>query len=138
MNETEKAIRDTLEALGLVNRLFRDAASSLGRLPQVKSVATALEIMSYENGSRIEGYVDAELQDGNGISWLLDVQWNADSWTIRATLEKNSAAGNEVIEQLPPANIADVELLPEALTGIAKKLLDFGSEGTSTANKSKI
>jgi hypothetical protein len=124
----EEAVREVLESLGRVNRLFRDAASRLKRLPQVESVATALEVMNYENGPCVEGYIDAELRDGNGVSWRFDVTWDADYWHIRGTLERNSALGNEVMERIPPEIVPRSAGLPEALARTAEQLLRLRSK----------
>lgn len=128
---TERQVRQILQSLGRINRLFRDAATRLRRLPQVDSVSTALEIMDYESGPCIEGYLDAELRDGNGLSWCFDVTWDNDSWTIRGTLQKNSAAGNEVLARGKPENVRKLELLPQALIATAQALLELRSDEVS-------
>lgn len=131
-NNGEETVREVLEALGRVNRFFRDAAVGLDRLPQIESVATALEVMHYDNGSCIEGYVDAELKDGNGFSWLLKVTWDAGSWTIRGRLEKNSASGNETVEEITSKSVPRVGLLPDVLTETVEKLLQLRPQELKT------
>jgi len=94
-------------------------------MPQVENVATALEIMNYDSGPLIEGYVDAELSDGNGICWRLDVTWDSNSWNIRGVLERNSASGTDILERMPPQNVPEIAQLPEALARAAGKLLSL-------------
>jgi hypothetical protein len=65
MNNQESTIREVLECIGNVNRLFRDMAVTLRRSPEVQNSLTGLEIISYKNGTNVEGYLDAELLDGN-------------------------------------------------------------------------
>src|SRR5579863_2180118 len=127
-NDAGKMVREVLESLGHINRAFRDTATKLERLPQVENTVTALEVMSYENGPSIEGYIDAELKGGSGISWRFDVRWDADSWNIRGTLERNTASGNEVVQRVPPENVTQIVQLPEALTRMAQRLLELRSE----------
>ena len=93
---------------------------------------TALEVMRYESGSCVEGYIDAELRDGNGISWRFDVTWDSDYWKIRGMLERNSAFGNEVVEQIPPEIVPRSAGLPEALARTAERLVQLRSKEVTT------
>jgi hypothetical protein len=65
-----------------------------------------LEVIGYENGPQIEGSVDVELQDGNVISWILEVTWNTDAWIIEANrkasiVDGQFVDGQEVVAELP-------------------------------------
>lgn len=131
-NNGEETVREVLEALGRVNRFFRDAAEGLGRLPEIESVGIALEVMHYESGPCVEGYVEADLKDGSGFSWLLGVTWDAASWTIRGRLEKNSASGSETVEEITSESVPRVVLLPDVLTGTAEKLLQLRPQELKT------
>jgi len=65
----------------------------ISRMKRVEKALNAVEVIKYESGTLIEECVDAELNDGTAISWLLDVSWTSDSWTIEASLEMSSAGG---------------------------------------------
>jgi hypothetical protein len=123
MTELQDSLRQILDSLGRVNRRLRDAAVKLGRSPKVVGASASLEVMGYENKSCVEGYVEAELKDGNGISWLFDLEWNNGSWVVRGSLERYSAVGRETLDEVPEEEISDVKLLPGTLDRIAQKLL---------------
>jgi hypothetical protein len=123
MNAIESDTRVILNALAKVTRLLRDHGVSVRLKPGVKSVATSLEVVEYDNGPMIEGYVDAELEDGTALSWRLDVRWTEVSFEIDATLERISGAGSETLRQLPESVIRDARELPDALIEVTRSLL---------------
>lgn len=127
MSPDEITIRKILKVLGATNRLLRDHAVAVERRPNVKSAVTKLEVVNYENGPRVEGFVDAEMDNGTGLCWCLDVTWTDDSFQIEATLDRNSSDGSETLERIPTAYVHDVKQLPEILTRVTRALLALDS-----------
>jgi hypothetical protein len=54
-----------------------------------------LKFVKSTSGYVIAGHVDAELRDGTAISWLLDVTWTDQLWTVEAGLARSTGKGQE-------------------------------------------
>jgi hypothetical protein len=98
--------RQLLETLAQLNSVFRDHEIKYRKLEHVSGVTKYLEVIEYEDGPQIEGSVDVELQDGNVISWILEVTWNKDEWIIAANrkasiVDGQFVDGQKVVAELP-------------------------------------
>lgn len=94
------------------------------RRSDVKSTKTRLEVVNYQTGPMVEGFVEAE---GTALCWSFDLTWTDDAFRIKATLDRSSSKGSETLEQLPAKVLHNVEQLPEALTDITRALLALNS-----------
>ena len=125
MNAEETA-RKILGALGQVNRILRNHAVRLEQRPDVKSTETRLEVVNYQNGPMVEGFVEAEMDNGTALCWCLDLTWSEDTFRIEGSLDRNSVEGSETLKQLPVKALRNVEQLPDALAEITHTLLALG------------
>lgn len=123
MNAQENIIRELLKVLGETTRLLREHASVLERRPDVKSVSTRCEVVYYKSGSMIEGFVDAELNDGTGLSWCLDVTWSDNSFHVEATLDRSSKGGSETLQRLHVPEMYNVNEFCKVLSSATRALL---------------
>ena len=119
----ETAARRMLEAMAETNRLFREAAFEIGRLQNVAKVISSCEVFKFEAESTLEAYLDAELKDGNGISWLLDVAWTDTEWIIRRKLVRSTNSGQDTIKEMPTKTIERFEEFVESLPRMASELM---------------
>ena len=120
---SEEITRKTLKALGEANRLLREHAVEVERMPGVKSTTTRLEVVEYQSGSMVEGFVEAEMQNNTGLCWCLDVRWTDESFKIEATLDRNSSCETETIKRVPLEVVHNVEDFPGVLIRVTRDLL---------------
>jgi hypothetical protein len=119
-NSTAKRL---LGALAVTDRLLRDHAVQLRRSSAVAKAHACLEVVSYENGPVLEGYVEAELTSGDTVCWGLDVRWTQASWNLEATLDRKIGDRQETVKELPAESATDFESFLELLGRVLKDLL---------------
>lgn len=122
-NAQDAAAKQLLETLADINRVLRDHVVELRRSSVATSAETYLEAIAYTNGPVLEGYVDAKLANGGSACWCLDVRWNHDSWTIDATLTKQSGDRQETIAELPVATVTSLDDFLSTLRRVVGELL---------------
>jgi hypothetical protein len=114
--------------LGEITRTLREHAIAMERKPGVISAQTRLEVVNYESGPMIEGFVETEMSDGTSVCWCLDVKWTQDSFLIEATLDRNSDVGSETLRRLPERVVQNTGELPNALAETTRTLLALSPE----------
>jgi hypothetical protein len=126
MNVSKESIaKRLLEALAETNHALREGAIEIRRLRGVAKATSICEVFKYTTDSTLEAYLDAELRDGNEISWLLDVVWTDADWTIRRILVKSDSSGQETIKELPTKTIEGFDELVEILPRMTVELLSL-------------
>ena len=122
----ERIARQVLESIAQATSLFRERAVSIERLPSVKRTITALEFYKSVNGPPVlSGYLDAQLQDGTAVSWLLDVTWTDETWIMNLKLARSSGGEQEVLQELPTITVQTVPELPSKLSQAVRQLLEI-------------
>jgi hypothetical protein len=111
--------------LGEATLLFRDNANRISSFGNVLKTLTACEIVKYQTGLILEAYIDAELRDGNGVSWLLSVDWTDTAWVLKGKLVKSDINGQESLKELSPRTIEQFEDFLLNLIPFSKELLAF-------------
>jgi hypothetical protein len=122
-DDKEATARRVLGALAEASSAFREAAIEIGRLKNVDETLSAFEAIKYETEATLEGYLDAELKGGNGISWLLDVTWTESEWSIRGKMVKSTSAGQETFHELAGETLNTFDEFVEYLPRIIQQLL---------------
>jgi hypothetical protein len=117
------AVKRLLETLAETNRLLRDHAVKLRRSPAVTKARTSLEVVSYRNGPVLEGYVEAELTDGEVVCWCLDVRWTPDSWSVETTVDRKTGDRQKTVKELPTETATDIDGFLEVLERAVRALL---------------
>jgi len=110
-------------ALALIDQQFSELASTLGRLPGVSSTTMAISPKRYADGDRVECYVDAELQSGNGVGWWLEFRFVDGSWIIESSVKHNTEEGENEILGLPTRYAVDDDDLIDELSGASAGLV---------------
>ncbi len=122
----ERTARKVMETMARVTFLLRDHAVIIGRLPSVNKTLTALEFYDSVNGPPIlSGYSEAQLKNGGAISWLLDVTWTDDNWTIESEVVRSVGGEQETIQKLPMIVVRTVDEFPQTLAEAVRHLLDI-------------
>lgn len=128
----ETTARRLLEVLARIKDLLRNHGIVIRRQKNVSRTQDALEVIPYNSGPVIEGYVEAELQDGSAISWLLDVTWNNEQWKIAARLTRSARDTQETLWELEEQTVSDFEQFTNRLTEVVKQLLLASAPGLNS------
>jgi hypothetical protein len=122
-NESKYAVK-ILEALATCNSIFTELAAKVRNQANVTRVIHNLECRQYQSEFCIEGYVDAELHDGNAVAWYLEVRWNDEVWVIESRILVNDPQGQYTLKQFPDKII---KTLDEFAEEILKTALDLSN-----------
>jgi hypothetical protein len=106
-----------LETLAEVKDLLRNHSIAMDRLSDVTHV------IPYNRGPVLEGYVEAEIQDGSALSWLLEATWDDEGWQIEASVVRTTRDTQETLQELPPENIPSFDQFTVRLVAVVKELL---------------
>lgn len=120
-NESKYAVK-TLEALANCNSILIELTAKVRNQTKVTKVIHNLECRKYQSDFCIEGYVEAELHEGNIVTWYLEAGWNADGWVIESCILVNDDQGQYTLKQFPDKII---ETLDEFTEEILKTALDL-------------
>jgi hypothetical protein len=90
-----------LEGLASINSKLLELTEITRNHSKVARVLHSLECREYRTGSVLEGYVDAELENGKSLAWWLEVHWSGDTWAIETKVLLSDSSGQDVIRDLP-------------------------------------
>jgi hypothetical protein len=128
-NRDEIVGRRVFEALANVKEAFRNHSVEVRRLKSVLKTLQAVEVIKYESGSILEGYSEAELSDGTTLSWLLDVNWTENSWTIETKLARSRNSEQDTVHELPAIKVDTLDEFLERLLATTHRLLGLRPPG---------
>src|SRR5260370_27681126 len=95
----------------------------LRRLSAVANAQACLEPAFYANGPVLEGYVEANLTNGDVVCWCLDVRWNQDSWAVEATLDRKTGDRQQTVGEIPVETVNDFDAFLKVLKRVVRELL---------------
>ena len=99
-------------------------ARSLRKNQAVDAVSDKLDVREYpEGGLQIEAYVDAELKNGEALTWWLEARLNDGVWTVDGSLTRNSSGLQDLLEQVKPRTCTTPSDLAQALGAVARELI---------------
>jgi hypothetical protein len=119
----ETTARQLMDTLAQLTELFRHNAVTVGKHTKVSKTLNALEFTRSTTGPLLTGYLDAELKDGTALSWLLDVAWTDESWSIQAKLARSTRDGQDTIQELPGEEISGFEYFRSRILDTTRRLL---------------
>lgn len=103
MDEASHDAAEFLRAVGRSRRCFAELSVRLESRPEVVRVLHDLTPgLAPGQGAdclSVDGYVDAELQSGDAVAWLLDVLWDGEQWTISHWVARNGEFGQEQLTE---------------------------------------
>lgn len=108
--------------LGDVSSKMRTLADSLRSRGQVTRVDRTCDPRNGDAGPSVEWFVDAELSNGEALSWHLLVYWSENGWIIESEVRRVHAAGSDLEIQLETQR-AGHEELSDALLAAADELV---------------
>ena len=105
-------------------------ASHLSGNPAVRSAEFDISARNYPlSGEVIEIYLDAELCDGNALSWYADITPEGDCWLLESRIARHSADGQDTMERFPDvcAAPADIPARLERAVENARKIETYAT-----------
>jgi hypothetical protein len=101
MDVKSKQAIDLLEMIADSNEKFIALSQYLRSKSTVIRVLHSFECRKYATGAMLQGYVDAEVQNGKAICWWLEVHWGKGKWVIEFRVLVNGDQGQETIKEFP-------------------------------------
>ena len=92
MKSDNLAAVEFIRACALANKHVRDFSNAVRGMPGVMAVSASQDMFGQdeqewpESPIGVAWYVDAELDDGSVVCWVLDVTWEKSTWTISREL----------------------------------------------------
>lgn len=101
MDAESKQAANLLEIIADSNEKLITLSQGLRSKTEVIRVLHSLECRRYSTGTVLQGYVDAEIQNGKAICWWLEVHWGEGKWVIESRVLVNSDQGQETAKEFP-------------------------------------
>ena len=113
-------INGILAVIGECHRQLQDHAIRLRNLAAVREVSHSVYMPLMVDAFRLQEFVEAEIQNGEEISWCFEVTLTTTDISVEADVRRNHSRGQEVLETLGEFRFsAEAEcsvLLPEITT----------------------
>src|SRR5256886_13810257 len=107
-----------LQLLGRCTRKLAEFANEIRQERGVRSVSSRVECLDYLSGPTLEGYVDAELDTGNAITWWVEIpSLTSENCSVLTEVLVNTGEGQERLMERKPATIGSFEDLERELGG---------------------
>jgi hypothetical protein len=81
-----------------------------------------MEAIPIEGGFVLEEFVDAELHDGNALSWCVELTGTGDGLNLDADVRRNTQFGQEVVSVIVEENSLDVAKCDSQLRAVVRDL----------------
>lgn len=88
-----------LEGVVTCHEKLRGFAQTLRNRSDVTKVTHWVDLHNIKEGICVEEFVDAELSNGETVSWALEITASTSAWNLEADLRRIYHAGQDVIEQ---------------------------------------
>lgn len=111
-----------LLAIGTCHDLLKDHARQVRQHPDVCDVAHWLDAHTLGNAFQMTGFVDAELRNGEAISWRLELNLSRASFTIESDVRSIHRKGQDVIEVVAEVTYPAAEACAAGLLDTARHL----------------
>ena len=131
----DDGVTSVLRTLTVVAERLTELAAWLRGTPGVVAVRRSCWMNSEEqvedgavrvghgDGYRIEWFVEADLDSGEGLSFGLDVAWHGAEWVIEASARSQTVRGEELLLELPTRYAIDAEDLKSELISQVEMML---------------
>ncbi|MCW3094439.1 MAG: hypothetical protein JWL77_57 [Chthonomonadaceae bacterium] len=90
-------------------QIIETLALSMRKHPSVVGTHSGVELRHYESGPIIEAYVEAELSNGNAVTWWLDVRPSGKAWSFEARILGNDDRGEITLHVFPTVAASSVQ-----------------------------
>ena len=118
----DKHAYDLFITIGRCHRLLKEHAAELRLRSDVMGVTHWFDIFDVGDACRLEEYVSAELDNGQGVSWCFELTLAADGITVEADVRRNDRDGEDVLAEIAACEYRDVRDVANNLLEITRKL----------------
>jgi len=86
--------------IGRCHRLLKDHADQLASRSGVRTAKHWSDMSNVDDAFRLEEYVDAELANGQAVSWCLELTLTADGIKVEADVRRIHEEGQDVVAEI--------------------------------------
>lgn len=128
MDIESKLVIEFLEVIATSNEKLISLSETLRSHPTVVRVLRSFDCRYYRTGVMLEWYVDAELQNGYGMCWWVDVSWAETNWIIESKILINRDQNQEVLKEFSDKF---PETLKDLISQLRETILDLADSKTN-------
>jgi hypothetical protein len=111
--------------VGACHRRLKDFAFIIKQSSCVTNVTHWLDIYDLDGGSRVEEYVDAELLNGEAISWRLEITLTPEHCVIEADVRKIHKLGQDLVADVSDRTFSTVAECAQGLMESLQTLIEI-------------
>lgn len=118
-----------LRAIAQARQAMIDLAVRVRREPGVREASSGMDVRAYAGTFSagkplcVDLYVDAELEDGTGRSWWLEVRFDGGGCSIESRQAMHTRAGEDVLAELLPRHPESLDALRQDLAEMVRELV---------------
>ena len=126
MDSHSQCAADFANCLCTAREILIDFTRDLRKLPEVKSVTSAVECRRPLSDSWIELYVSAGYYDESTLDWVCEIRWNDERWWIERQIRRGEANedGDHCLIGFPTQEVEDLKSLVEGITSGVRELVN--------------
>lgn len=114
-----------LEVIGEYNNQLKNFDIQLTKRPEVLSTIIQIDCVKFPvTGALLSFYLDAELKNGNAISFFLGLDCNEEEWVVSTHISINDDKGYDLIKDFPERKTKIFSELLAHLASASSELLD--------------
>jgi hypothetical protein len=87
-------------AIGTCHRLMKEHATQTRARPGVRDLTHWLDVYDVDDAFRLQEYVDAELSNGQAISWRLELTLNGGAFTVESDVRQIHQDGQDLVQEV--------------------------------------
>ena len=112
-----------LMSLAAVNERLIELEFHLRSRPSVSDTRHGFDLRKCGTGCRIDIYAEAYLGENVSYCWWLEISIQNDVWSLRSCVLRDSAKGQEIVEEFPERRGSTAEGLVQATQGAGDDLV---------------
>jgi len=113
-----------VSALAELNTRFADLAAELRKDPAVLAAVGRVTPRTYNDGDRVESYVDVELVSGHAVGFWLEFRQLDGTWVVESSVRISGDKGEDELVGFRDRHAVDDESLVAELQGATSALID--------------
>lgn len=115
-----------LQALGVSNGMLHELARQLRQRGEVVGVQVGYECKKYPLNPNpiVEAYVDVDLGNGRGATWVLDATWDEEIWRIDYSVLAAEPEGQRSVLDFPPKTAETLDDFVRDLLAATSELVE--------------
>lgn len=115
MRFNDRDVYQVLDSMALAREALNDFATKLERSTSLGSVTSAIDLRRYGSELVWEAYVEAELPNGTGLCWWLELRHQNHQWRVEAKVLAQTSAGQETVVPVMDQVLTSAAAIPGAI-----------------------